>query len=257
MSNAFSIINNPLEQFQIVPIIPIKSGAVDISFTNSALMMTLATGFFVALSRAILVDGNGNLVPNRWQSLIESIYAFIQDMVFSNVGERGQGFFPMLFVLFVFLLVCNLIGMVPYSFTVTSHLIVTLALSLTVYIGVTWILFREHGFHALSLFLPAGAPFALYFLLIGIELISNVIRVVSLSVRLFANMMSGHILLKVLLGTNRYALWYDAIYLFRSNVLLRIFLGILPFKLKPNPRNWRSLAAKRYRGIKCLGSSTT
>merc|ERR1712093_948718 len=80
----------------------------------------------------------------------------------------------MLFVLFVFLLVCNLIGMVPYSFTVTSHLIVTLALSLTVYIGVTWILFREHGFHALSLFLPAGAPFALYFLLIGIELISNV-----------------------------------------------------------------------------------
>jgi F-type H+-transporting ATPase subunit a len=90
MSNAFSIINNPLEQFQIVPIIPIKSGAVDISFTNSALMMTLATGFFVALSRAILVDGNGNLVPNRWQSLIESIYAFIQDMVFSNVGERGH-----------------------------------------------------------------------------------------------------------------------------------------------------------------------
>jgi ATP synthase subunit 6 len=200
MANTFSIINNPLEQFQIVPIIPIKSGAIDISFTNSALMMTLATGFFVALSRSVLVDGNGNLVPNRWQSLIESIYSFIQDMVFSNVGERGQGFFPMLFVLFVFLLVCNLIGMVPYSFTVTSHLIVTLALSLTVYIGVTWILFREHGFHALSLFLPAGAPFALYFLLIGIELISNVIRVVSLSVRLFANMMSGHILLKVLLG---------------------------------------------------------
>ena len=142
MTNILSIINNPLEQFQIVPIIPIKSGAIDISFTNSALMMTLATGFFVALSRSVLVDGNGNLVPNRWQSLIESIYSFIQDMVFSNVGERGQGFFPMLFVLFVFLLVCNLIGMVPYSFTVTSHLIVTLALSLTVYIGVTWILFR-------------------------------------------------------------------------------------------------------------------
>jgi F-type H+-transporting ATPase subunit a len=93
MTNTFSIINNPLEQFQIVPIIPIKSGAIDISFTNSALMMTLATGFFVALSRSVLVDGNGNLVPNRWQSLIESIYSFIQDMVFSNVGERGQGFF--------------------------------------------------------------------------------------------------------------------------------------------------------------------
>ena len=199
MTNLFSMINNPLEQFQIVPIIPIKSGAVDISFTNSALMMTLATGFFVALSRSILVDGNGHLIPNRWQAMVEGIYSFIQDMVYSNVGERGQGFFPMLFVLFVFLLVCNLIGMVPYSFTVTSHLIVTLCLSLTVYIGVTWILFREHGFHALSLFLPAGAPFALYFLLIGIELISNVIRVVSLSVRLFANMMSGHPI-KSLLG---------------------------------------------------------
>jgi F0F1-type ATP synthase membrane subunit a len=120
------MINNPLEQFQIVPIIPIKSGAVDISFTNSALMMTLATGFFVALSRSILVDGNGHLIPNRWQAMVEGIYSFIQDMVYSNVGERGQGFFPMLFVLFVFLLVCNLIGMVPYSFTVTSHLIVTL-----------------------------------------------------------------------------------------------------------------------------------
>ena len=93
-------------------------------------------------------------------------------MVFSNVGERGQGFFPMLFVLFVFLLVCNLIGMVPYSFTVTSHLIVTLALSLTVYIGVTWILFREHGFHALSLFLPQEHHLLYFFY--GIELISNV-----------------------------------------------------------------------------------
>ena len=121
-------------------------------------------------------------------------------MVSSNLGDRGQGYFPMIFVLFIFLLTCNLIGMVPYSFTVTSHIIVTLTLSLTVYIGVTFILFREHGFHALSLFVPAGAPFSLYFLLIGIELISNVMRVVSLSVRLFANMMSGHILLKVLLG---------------------------------------------------------
>ena len=78
MTNVFSIINNPLEQFQIVPIIPIKSGAVDISFTNSALMMTLATGFFVALSRSILIDGNGHLIPNRWQAMVEGIYSFIQ-----------------------------------------------------------------------------------------------------------------------------------------------------------------------------------
>jgi len=193
-------IQNPLEQFQIVPIIPIKAGAIDISFTNSSLMMILATGAFINVCRVVLVEGQGHLVPNRWQALIEFFYGFIQDMVSSNLGDRGQGYFPMIFVLFIFLLTCNLIGMVPYSFTVTSHIIVTLTLSLTVYIGVTFILFREHGFHALSLFVPAGAPFALYFLLIGIELISNVMRVVSLSVRLFANMMSGHILLKVLLG---------------------------------------------------------
>ena len=194
------IVQNPLEQFQIVPLIPIRSGAMDISFTNSSLMMVLATGAFLTLCRLVLIEGQGNLIPNRWQALVEFFYSFIQDMVSSNVGERGQGYFPMVFVLFIFILVCNLIGMVPYSFTVTSHIIVTLALSMTVYVGVTIILFREHGFHALSLFLPAGAPFALYFLLIGIELISNVMRVVSLAVRLFANLMSGHILLKVLLG---------------------------------------------------------
>ena len=173
-------IQNPLEQFQIVPIIPIKAGAIDISFTNSSLMMILATGAFINVCRVVLVEGQGHLVPNRWQALIEFFYGFIQDMVSSNLGDRGQGYFPMIFVLFIFLLTCNLIGMVPYSFTVTSHIIVTLTLSLTVYIGVTFILFREHGFHALSLFVPAGAPFALYFLLIGIELISNVMRVVSL-----------------------------------------------------------------------------
>ena len=191
---------SPLEQFEIKPIIPIQFFGYDISFTNSSLMMILATGAFINVCRVVLVEGQGHLVPNRWQALIEFFYGFIQDMVSSNLGDRGQGYFPMIFVLFIFLLTCNLIGMVPYSFTVTSHIIVTLTLSLTVYIGVTFILFREHGFHALSLFVPAGAPFALYFLLIGIELISNVMRVVSLSVRLFANMMSGHILLKVLLG---------------------------------------------------------
>jgi len=193
-------IQNPLEQFQIVPIIPIKAGAIDISFTNSSLMMILATGAFINVCRVVLVEGQGHLVPNRWQALIEFFYGFIQDMVSSNLGDRGQGYFPMIFVLFIFLLTCNLIGMVPYSFTVTSHIIVTLTLSLTVYIGVTFILFREHGFHALSLFVPAGAPFALYFLLIGIELISNVMRVVSLSVRLFANMMAGHTMMKVFGG---------------------------------------------------------
>ncbi len=144
--------------------------------------------------------GNGSIIPSRWQSLLEAFYDVVENVLNDNVGHRGAAFFPFIFSLFIFLLVVNLIGMVPYSFTITSHIIVTLMFALTVYIGVTIIMIREHGFHAMSVFLPAGAPFALYPLLIAIELISNVMRVVSLSVRLFANMMSGHILLKVLLG---------------------------------------------------------
>ena len=144
--------------------------------------------------------GNGSIIPSRWQSLLEAFYDVVENVLNDNVGHRGAAFFPFIFSLFIFLLVVNLIGMVPYSFTITSHIIVTLMFALTVYIGVTIIMIREHGFHALSVFLPAGAPFALYPLLIAIELISNVMRIISLSVRLFANMMAGHILLKVLLG---------------------------------------------------------
>ena len=144
--------------------------------------------------------GNGSIIPSRWQSLLEAFYDVVENVLNDNVGHRGAAFFPFIFSLFIFLLVVNLIGMVPYSFTITSHIIVTLMFALTVYIGVTIIMIREHGFHAMSVFLPAGAPFALYPLLIAIELISNVMRIISLSVRLFANMMAGHILLKVLLG---------------------------------------------------------
>ena len=133
-----SVVASPLEQFQLVPIININpSENLDLSFTNSSLMMGLAVFSFVSMAKALLVDGNGGLVPNRYQTMVEGIYSFIYDMVDSNIGAKGERYFPMIFVLFVFLLVCNLIGMVPYSFTVTSHIIITLALSMTVYIGVT------------------------------------------------------------------------------------------------------------------------
>jgi len=148
----------------------------------------------------VFYTGNGTVIPNRYQSVLESMYELVAGLLSDNVGTRGQGYFPFIFSLFAFLLMVNLIGMVPYSYTITSQLIVTLLFSLMVYIGVMMIMIRTHGFHALSVFLPGGAPFALYWLLIPIELISNVMRIVSLAVRLFANMMAGHILLKVLLG---------------------------------------------------------
>jgi F-type H+-transporting ATPase subunit a len=191
---------NPLEQFQIVPLISLNVGAVDISFTNSALAAVGASTFFILLARLVFHTGQGSIVPSRWQSLLEMIYDVVAGVLNDNVGQRGQAFFPFVFSLFAFLLVVNLIGMVPYSFTITSHLIVTLMFSLMVYLGVMTIMIREHGFHALSVFLPAGAPFALYPLLIAIELISNVMRVISLSVRLFANMMAGHTMMKVFAG---------------------------------------------------------
>ena len=194
------VASNPLEQFQIVPLISINFGAVDLSFTNSALFAIMASTFFVLLARLVFHTGNGSLVPSRWQTLLENMYELVTAMLSDNIGPRGQAFFPFVFSLFAFLLVVNLIGMVPYSFTITSHIIVTLFFSLMVYVGVMIILFREHKFHGMSLFLPPGAPIALWPLLIAIEFISNVMRVVSLSVRLFANMMAGHILLKVLLG---------------------------------------------------------
>ena len=192
--------HNPLEQFELTPLLNINSSAIDISFTNASLITLLAITFFVLLARLVFLTGNGTVIPNRWQSVLESMYELVAGLLNDNVGPRGQGYFPFLFTLFSFLLMVNLIGMVSYSYTITSQLIVTLLFSITVYVGVTIIMVRTHGFHALSVFLPGGAPFALYPLLIPIELISNIMRVVSLAVRLFANMMAGHILLKVLLG---------------------------------------------------------
>jgi F-type H+-transporting ATPase subunit a len=196
----FFIANNPLEQFQLLPLIEIRFGNLDLSFTNSSLLILVGTGLFIFLVKLISHNGGGTLVPNRYQTFFEQRYSFVLARITENVGEKGVKYFPFIFVLFSYLLFCNLLGIIPYSFTVTSHIIITLALSLGVWLGVTVILFRTHGLHAFSLFLPGGAPMVLAPLLVLIEVLSYFIRVVSLSVRLFANIMSGHILLKVLLG---------------------------------------------------------
>jgi len=128
------------------------------------------------------------------------MYNFIMELIEQNCGAKGQKYFPFFFVLFSFLLVCNLLGMVPYSFTVTSHIAITFTLSLAIWIGVTWIGLTTHGAHFFTLFVPSGAPAALLPILVVIELISYGVRAISLAVRLFANMMSGHTLLKIMAG---------------------------------------------------------
>jgi ATP synthase subunit 6 len=198
--NFTTYVTSPLEQFEIISLLPLHLGALDISITNSSLMMILSVGVFVVFSQLIGVLGNGFLLPSRWQFAIESIYHMIIAQLKDNIGKKGDLFFPFVFTLFTFILIANLLGIIPYSFTVTSHIIVTFSLAAIIWIGKLHFGFRMHGLKLFGMFLPAGAPFILGPFLIILELISFTITVISLSVRLFANMMAGHILLKVLTG---------------------------------------------------------
>jgi F-type H+-transporting ATPase subunit a len=183
----------PLHQFQIEPIVPIHIGGLDLSFTNSALFMIVA----VALVSLLLVAGTNNarLVPGRVQSMGELLYEFVAGLVRDNVGSAGRKYFPFIFTLFVFVLFGNLVGMIPFSFTYTSHIVVTFAMAIVVFAGVTVIGFIRHGLHFFTLFVPPGVPKPLLLLLVPIEVLSYFIRPITLSVRLFANMMAGHTML--------------------------------------------------------------
>lgn len=189
----------PLEQFSIVSIIPVYLGDVSLSFTNSSLILVSTTALISILFFMVTQNG-GLLIPNRWQSMIELIYEFVVNLVDEQIGRKGGKYFPLLFTLFLFLLSSNLIGMVPYSFTATSHLAVTFGLSLSLFIGITIVGFQSHGIHFFSFLLPKGAPLMLAPLLVVLELISYCFRAVSLGVRLFANMMAGHTLVKIIAG---------------------------------------------------------
>jgi F-type H+-transporting ATPase subunit a len=188
----------PMEQFQINRFLKLDLFGLDASFTNSSLFMVLAVVLIVGfLSYA---TGGRALIPTRLQSVAELAYEFIANMVYENTGKDGMKYFPFVFTLFIFVLVLNLLGMIPYSFTVTSHIVVTFALAALVFVVVTGIGFARHGLGFLKLFMPAGLPIALVPIIVPIEVISFLIRPISLSVRLFANMMAGHTLLKVFAG---------------------------------------------------------
>jgi F-type H+-transporting ATPase subunit a len=189
---------DPMHQFEIKRLVPIDLFGLDASFTNSSLFMLIA----VAAIAGLTVWGMSGraLVPGRLQSVAELAYEFVASMVRDNVGSAGQKYFPFIFSLFMFVLAANMIGMIPYSFTVTSHIVVTFALAMVVFIGVTIIGFARHGVGFLKFFVPSGVPMALLPLLVVIEVISYLTRPISLSVRLFANMMAGHTMLKVFAG---------------------------------------------------------
>jgi len=192
------VANDPIHQFQIQKWFPIEVGGVDFSFTNSSFFMAATVA--VAAGFLILSTSGRGLVPGRWQSLAEMAYEFVADMLRSSAGSAGMKFFPFVFSLFMFVLVANLLGMFPYFFTITSHIIVTFALAMAVILTVIIYGIANHGLSFFKLFVPSGVPGALIPLVTLIEVISFLSRPISLSVRLFANMLAGHITLKVFAG---------------------------------------------------------
>jgi len=190
--------HSPLAQFEIHPLVPLKLGNYDITFTNSALMMLIA---MLAITLFLTLGARRRaLVPGRWQSMTELSYEFIANLLRDTVGNQGRRYFPFVFTLFMFVLFGNLLGLLPYSFTFTSHIIVTFVMALAIFIGVTILGFAKHGIHFFTFFVPPGVSPVMWPLLIPIEIISYLSRPVSLSVRLFANMLAGHTLLKVFAG---------------------------------------------------------
>ena len=190
---------NPMSQFEVYSIGPkIQIGSFDLSFTNSSLFMVLTVTvislFFIVATQ------KKSLVPNKMQLIAEMAFEFVSKMISETAGKDARPYFPFILSLFLFVLVANLLGMLPYSFSVTSHIIVTFALAFFIFIGVTVVGFAKHGISYLKLFVPSGVPIFLLPLIIVIEVISYLSRPVSLSVRLFANMMAGHTMLKVFGG---------------------------------------------------------
>lgn len=209
----FNVGDNPLSQFTIKKLIDINIGNFDVSFTNSSLYMVLATFFVIGFM--LFATRKESMIPGRLQVVAESIYNFVLNIVKSTIGEDGMKFFPFIFCLFTFILLCNLLGMTPYSFTATSQIAVTLSLALLSFILVTaFAIYRNGLLGFFKMFLPSGVPWWMAPVIFIIEFFSFLIRPLTLSVRLFANMVAGHVLLKVVAG---------------FIISLGVVVGILPF----------------------------
>ena len=219
--NFFSNIISPLDQFEIRNLISLDApvlGNLSISLTNIGLYLTIAGGLVFIIS--LLSNNNNRVVSNAWSVYQESIYATVHRIVVGQINDKkGQVYFPFMYVLFLFILVNNLIGMVPYSFASTSHFVLTFSLSFTIVLGATILGFSKHGLEFFSLFVPAGCPLGLLPLLVLIEFISYLARNVSLGLRLAANILSGHMLLNILSGFT---------YNIMTSGFIFFFLGFFP-----------------------------
>ncbi len=202
---------SPLKQFEIETLIPFEFAGLNLDFTNSSLWMMIAA--IVGVGFFLLTTDNNNMIPTRAQAASEKFYNLVKNMILENTGAKGIEYFPLIFTTFLIVLMGNVLGLIPHSFTYTSHIFVTGVLALFLFTLITIIGLVRHGFHFLSIFNPPGVPIVLKPLIIPIEVISYFIRPVTLSVRLFANMMAGHLVLKVFAG---------------FSVAMGIGLGIVP-----------------------------
>lgn len=196
------MIYSPLDQFKIAPLITIQFAGIDLSVTNF-LLASLVTLFILQSLVFLIKEPTSNtffIIPSGWQNLIEKIYSLVTQLLSDIITTGSEKYFPVAIVLFMFILSNNLIGMVPYSFTTTSHITLTFFLSFTIFVAMNVIGFQKHGMEFFSLFLPANTSFFLALILVPIELISFIAKPVSLGVRLFINLMAGHSLLKVIVG---------------------------------------------------------
>lgn len=214
-------VESPLDQFEVRDLFSLKAnilGNMNFSLTNIGLYLTIST--LIILTYSLLASNNNKIIPNNWSISQESVYATVHGIVVSQINPtRGQIYFPFIYTLFVFILVNNLVGLVPYSFATTSHFILTFSMSFTVVLGATFLGFQRHGLKFFSLFVPSGCPLALLPLLVLIEFVSYLSRNVSLGLRLAANILSGHMLLSILSGFT---------YNIMTNGFIFFFLGLIP-----------------------------
>lgn len=233
------MIFSPLEQFEIIPILPLTFSLgnnfffFDISIINSIIIMSIGLFFLINFFTLNFNNNlkNANFVPNYIQFFLEQFFLLILEMARDMMGKNGQKFFIFLFTLFLFIITSNLIGLIPYSFTLTSNLIITFALALILFVAVIIIGFSTHGVKFFGLFLPGGSSLALAPLLIPIEAISFLFRVISLSVRLFSNMMAGHTLLKVVIGFSFSMMAASGILFLSHTIPLIILLALIGLEI--------------------------
>jgi len=219
--NNLNYVLSPLDQFEVRDLLSINAnllGNVNLSLTNIGLYLTIS--ILIILTYSLLASNNNKIIPNNWSISQESLYATVHGIVVSQINPtKGQIYFPFIYTLFLFILVNNLVGLVPYSFATTSHFILTFSISFTVVLGATFLGFQRHGLKFFSLFVPSGCPLALLPLLVLIELVSYLSRNVSLGLRLAANILSGHMLLSILSGFT---------YNIMTNGFIFFFLGLIP-----------------------------